>query len=77
MKICKLIENSKTLNCKTVIKEEFLSDWIITERILSLSVEGNIDQGQYCDKIKSIVEFIGDSITNEEISALWNMQVTI
>ena len=36
--------------------------------------QGNIDQSQYCEKIKTIVEFIGDKISNEEIRALWNMQ---
>jgi len=51
-----------------------LSEWIITEKVLSLAVEGNIDQSQYCDKIKTIVEFIGDRIKDEEISALWAMQ---
>ncbi len=39
-----------------------------------MAVEGNIDQSQYCEKIKTIVEFIGDRINNEEISTLWNMQ---
>ena len=60
---------------KLTIKEDTLIEWIISQRILSLSVEGNIDQSQYCDKIKIIVEFIGDRIKNEEIGELWNMQV--
>jgi ubiquitin carboxyl-terminal hydrolase 9/24 len=51
-----------------------LSEWIISKKVLSLAVEGNIDQSQYCDKIKTIVEFIGDQIKDEEISALWAMQ---
>lgn len=74
--ICKLIENATSSTIvKTNIKEEVLSEWIVTQQILSLAVEGNIDQAQYCDKIKTIVEFIGDRIKNEEISALWKMQV--
>lgn len=39
-KICKLIENAKGLYTKTIIKEEILSKWIISERILSIAVEG-------------------------------------
>ena len=86
---------------KVIIKEEKLSEWIITEKVLSFAVEGiiksksvdwprnilvdtfffsrsskgNIDQSQYCEKIKTIVEFIGDRIKSEEIRALWEMQV--
>ena len=29
---------------------------------------------QYCEKIKTIVEFISEKISNDEIRALWNMQ---
>jgi ubiquitin carboxyl-terminal hydrolase 9/24 len=54
-----------------------LTEWIINRSILSLAVEGNIDQSQYCEKIKTIVEFIGDRINNEEIKNLWNMQVIV
>jgi ubiquitin carboxyl-terminal hydrolase 9/24 len=71
-----LIESSNTNVSKITIREEQLSEWIVSQQILSLAVEGNIDQSQYCEKIKSIVEFIGDRIKNEEISALWNMQVS-
>jgi len=39
-KICKLIENAKGLYNKTIIREEILSKWIISERILSIAVEG-------------------------------------
>ena len=42
---------------------------------ISRNLTGNIDQSQYCEKIKTIVEFIGNRIKNEEISALWEMQV--
>lgn len=68
--------NSLTSYQKINIKEDVLSEWIISEKVLSLAVEGNIDQSQYCDKIKTIVEFIGDRIKDEEISALWEMQVS-
>jgi hypothetical protein len=74
--ICKLIDivTNSTVISKTTIKEDKLIEWIISERIISLAVEGNIDQVQYCEKIKTIIEFIGDRIKNEEIKALWSMQ---
>ena len=72
-----MIENvNSSMNVsKVMINEDKLSEWIITEKVLSFAVEGNIDQSQYCEKIKTIVEFIGDRIKSEEISALWEMQV--
>ena len=61
---------------KITIRDEMLIEWIVGERVLSLAVEGgNIDQAQYCDKLKAIVEFIGDRITNDELHTLWIMQV--
>ena len=78
--ICKLIENSKSYtnsNSKISLSEENLTKWIVENRILSLAVEGNIDQSQYSEKLKTIVEFIAECITNEEISTLWSMQVKI
>ena len=93
--ICKLIESTRNTNSPIVIGEDFLSVWLIENRILSLAVEGerffiwfslylvlahknfyqgNIDQSQYCEKIKTIVEFISEKISNDEIRALWNMQ---
>ena len=39
----------------------------MNEKVLSLAIEGNIDQAEYCDKIKCIVEFIGDRISEDEI----------
>ncbi|CAF0802298.1 unnamed protein product [Brachionus calyciflorus] len=73
--ICKLIENSKTsLKEVEIISEVDLSEWLVNEKVLSLAIEGNIDQAQYCDKIKIIVEFIGDRISQDEIKTLWSMQ---
>ena len=43
LKICKLIDvvnNGLTSSPKLTIKSETLSEWIISERILSLAVEG-------------------------------------
>ena len=37
-------------------------------RVLSVALEGNIDQVQYTDRIKSIVEFLGTRLSNEELS---------
>ena len=36
---------------------------------------GNLHQPQYCDKIKSIVEFLNTKLSLEELSTIWEMQV--
>jgi hypothetical protein len=46
----------------------------INEKVAELC-SGNIDQGQYCEKIKGIVEFMGMRLLPEELSAIWKMQV--
>jgi len=36
---------------------------------------GNIDQAQYCDKIKGIVDFLGTDLSSDELTMIWKMQV--
>ena len=36
---------------------------------------GNLHHSQYCDKLKKIVEFLGNRLTTDEITNIWNLQV--
>ncbi len=45
--------------------------------MLTIALEGNIDQVQYTDRIKSIVEFLGPRLSLEELTKMWNLQVDI
>ncbi len=36
---------------------------------------GNLHQSQYCEKIKSILEFVGQKLSMEELTTMWEMQV--
>lgn len=38
---------------------------------------GNIDQAQYCDKIKGIVDFLGSKLSVDELTMIWRMQVFV
>ena len=38
-------------------------------------ISGNIDQAQYCDKIKGIVDFLGTDLSSDELTMIWKMQV--
>jgi len=44
--------------------------------VLTIALEGNIDQVQYTDRIKSIVEFLGPRLSLEELTKMWNLQVS-
>jgi hypothetical protein len=36
---------------------------------------GNIDQNQYVDKVRTLLDFIAPKISKEEIETIWKMQV--
>ena len=36
-------------------------------------LEGNIDQVQYTDRIKAIVEFLGPKLSPEELTNIWSL----
>ena len=38
---------------------------------------GNLHQAQYCDKVKSIVEFLGIDLSTDELNTIWDMQVGV
>lgn len=53
-------------------KFESLAMWILIHQIF---FSGNIDQAQYCDKVKGIVEFLGTDLSSDELTMIWKMQV--
>lgn len=36
---------------------------------------GNIDQAQYCDRIKGIIELLGSKLSLDELTKIWRIQV--
>ncbi|KAL4237153.1 Ubiquitin carboxyl-terminal hydrolase 24 [Mactra antiquata] len=75
--ITKLVEDStsnKNPRQKTAIPVTNIKDWLVENNVLSIALEGNIDQAQYCDKVKGIVEFLGTDLSSDELSMIWKMQ---
>ncbi|XP_077980970.1 ubiquitin carboxyl-terminal hydrolase 24-like [Glandiceps talaboti] len=73
--VTKLIDDSSsTRTVKNAIPSEKILDWLVDHKVLSIALEGNIDQSQYCDKIKGIVEFLGSRLSLEELTKIWKMQ---
>ena len=58
------------------IRSERIVEWMGQNKVLSVALEGNIDQVQYTDKIKGIVEFLGVRLNLEELTRMWSLQVS-
>ena len=46
---------------------------VLSLQVLSVVLEGNIDQVQYTDRIKAIVEFLGPKLSPEELTNIWSL----
>ena len=55
------------------ISQDAVMDWMSSNKVLSVVLEGNIDQVQYTDRIKAIVEFLGPKLSPEELTNIWNL----
>ncbi|CAF4648989.1 unnamed protein product, partial [Didymodactylos carnosus] len=60
---------------KVSMHRDNVSEWIIEHSILSKALEGDIDQNQYVEKVRILVEFISQRILKEDIEGIWKMQV--
>lgn len=73
--LVKLIEGCSSMNSsRAAIDAEQLLDWLSENRVLSITLESNIDQVQYMEKIKGIIEFIGPRLSLDELTKIWDMQ---
>ncbi|XP_059140581.1 ubiquitin carboxyl-terminal hydrolase 24-like isoform X2 [Physella acuta] len=74
--VTKLIDelSNTKISKSLIIPDEKILDWLVENKILSIALEGNIDQAQYCDKIKGIVDFLGSKLSLDELSMIWKMQ---
>ena len=60
----------------TALGKEKVLEWLVDKNVLRISLEGHIDQSQYCDKIRTVVQFIGDKLSADELTLLWKLQVS-
>eukprot|EP00095_Tigriopus_kingsejongensis_P003305 maker-scaffold355_size198070-snap-gene-0.39 protein:Tk03305 transcript:maker-scaffold355_size198070-snap-gene-0.39-mRNA-1 annotation:"ubiquitin carboxyl-terminal hydrolase 24 isoform x8" len=74
--VSRLIEESGDRNHRNQkhLSVDQVVDWMVDNQVLSVTLEGNIDQVQYTDKIKAIVEFLGPRLSLEELSKMWKLQ---
>ncbi|EGV91717.1 Ubiquitin carboxyl-terminal hydrolase 24 [Cricetulus griseus] len=74
--VTKLIEDSTlSKSVKNAIDTDRLLDWLVENSVLSIALEGNIDQAQYCDRIKGIIELLGSKLSLDELTKIWKIQV--
>ncbi|KAF3691160.1 Ubiquitin carboxyl-terminal hydrolase 24 [Channa argus] len=73
--VTKLIEESTvSKTVKNAIDTDKLLDWLVENSVLSIALEGNIDQAQYCERIKGIIELLGSKLSVDELSKIWRIQ---
>ncbi|XP_062280626.1 ubiquitin carboxyl-terminal hydrolase 24 isoform X3 [Scomber scombrus] len=73
--VTKLIEESTVAKTvKNAIDTDKLLDWLVENSVLSIALEGNIDQAQYCERIKGIIELLGSKLSLDELSKIWKIQ---
>lgn len=70
--LARLIEDSEKGH-GNVIDADIIQEWMTSKRVLSLALEGNIDQVQYTDRMKELVEFMGPKLQEEELTRIWHM----
>ena len=46
--------------------------WIEDNRILDMALSGNLDQSVYVDRLRSLMSFIGGSMTKQQIARIWH-----
>ncbi len=82
--VSRLIDESKqsSASAGSVIKSnqnigvDRVVEWMAENRVLSVALEGNIDQVQYTDRIKAIVEFLGSRLSNDDLTKMWRLQLS-
>ncbi|KAM6962810.1 ubiquitin carboxyl-terminal hydrolase 24 isoform 2-T2 [Aplochiton taeniatus] len=73
--VTKLIEESTvSKTVKNAIDTDRLLDWLVENSVLSIALEGNIDQAQYCERIKGIIELLGSKLSMDELTKIWRIQ---
>ena len=71
--VSRLIEEAEKQRSRHSISQDAVLEWISSNKVLSLALEGNIDQVQYTDRIKAIVEFLGPRLSSEELTNIWGL----
>jgi len=73
--VSRLIEESRmsgnSNKGRKFVTEGRVVEWMADNSVLSVALEGNVDQVQYTDKIQAIVEFLGPRLSNEELGKMW------
>lgn len=59
---------------RMAISADRLNRWLGDQQILSLALEGNIDQAQYCDRLRTLLTFLGPRLSCQDIGKIWALR---
>jgi len=60
---------------KGAISLSSLTQWMAENELVSIILSGSIDQAQYCDRVKRIVEHVGPHLSKDDLNKLWDRTV--
>ncbi|CAG0890134.1 unnamed protein product [Cyprideis torosa] len=61
-------------NHRDHFNEALLVSWLEKNHVLMLTLDGNIDNVHYCDRLRKILDALGDRLSLQEIAKMWQMQ---
>ena len=68
---------ARSRGSKNPISKDRILEWLLSNKVLSIALEGNLHHTQYTDKLRSILEALGTSLSLEELDTIWGHQVYI
>ena len=63
------------LEARVLLESGELERWLAENEVLALSLQGNLDQSYYLERVKPLVDFLAPRLVPEQIKQIWDLQV--
>lgn len=64
-----------SLEARLLLETGELDRWLADNEVLALSLQGNLDQSYYLERVKPLVDFLAPRLLPEQIKQIWDLQV--
>ena len=65
------------LEARLLLESGELERWLAENEVLALSLQGNLDQSYYLERVKPLVDFLAPRLVPEQIKQIWDLQVRL
>lgn len=66
-----------SLEARLLLETGELDRWLADNEVLALSLQGNLDQSYYLERVKPLVDFLAPRLLPEQIKQIWDLQVRL